>query len=143
MKSVADDVLVHLIETYHGSVVGNALCELKKLREETAAMQRLLPSAETRQLVMTLCQDQGELTPGQRIDQVVEAYASRRRHEAPSHTEILTTAMEILDTVDIRLVEIRSRDEIVMGKYGYMEGKGKTGAEAYLHVLERRKPRKP
>lgn len=41
-------------------------------------VKNLLPKEETRIRLMTLCQDQGELTMGERVDHIVEAYDSLR-----------------------------------------------------------------
>jgi hypothetical protein len=61
-------------------------------------LERYAPSEETLTKLMTLCQDQGELTVGQRVDQIVEAYdsltkelAGMRRAETELKSEIRTS----------------------------------------------------
>jgi hypothetical protein len=85
----------------------NSDVEGMRREDRLKAMARYMPTEETRTKLMTICQDQGELSMGQRVDQVVESYeefreeiARLRRDETDLRAELRTRKdrIQVLET---------------------------------------------
>jgi len=60
----------------HAELVDDVASLRAERDEMRAEVARLKPSPETQQALMTLCQDQGELTVGRRVDQLVNGWGA-------------------------------------------------------------------
>jgi hypothetical protein len=87
----------------------------ERVAELEAEVARLRPLSETQQALMTLCQDQGEMTTGERVDDIVRAFLALRFHHGESVAQLRAEVARLTkltgDEHDVLVAMKRERDE--------------------------------